>query len=150
MMKNIVLCLWVAVFFQGIAAEKILKYDPDTVRSFSGTIVKVEEQNWYGKKPNLLFVIAPDGNVPAVLVDGGLSKLYKKNPKPGNKIQITGSFVKTNEREIVLSRSVTIDGRTIQVRQKNGVPLWISKNNKKAAGKSRHSFVYRRKGRGRH
>ncbi len=146
-MKNILLCLGIVICFLGMTAEKILKYDPNTVHSFSGTIVKVDQEHWYGKKENLIFVVAPEGNLPSVLVDGGLSTLYKKKPEPGNKIEITGSFVKTENQEIVLSRSVKLDGKTIKVRLKNGVPTWIA-NGKK--GKGHRSFIYRRMRRGRH
>jgi len=131
-------------------AEKILKYNPDTVRTFSGTIVKVDKVHWYGKKENLLFVIAPEGNAPSILVDGGLSSLYKKKPKAGNQIGITGSFVKTDKQEIVLSLSVKTDGKVIEVRLENGVPIWISNAKKGKAGKGRRSFIYRRMRRGRH
>ncbi len=149
-MKKIILCFWAILCFHGLAGEKILKYNPDTVRSFSGTIVKVEAQHWYGKKENLLFVVAPEKNAPAILVDGGLSELYKKKPVAGDRIRITGSFVKTNEREVVLSRSVLINGRTIQVRMENGVPFWIWRQNKEKLRRGRNSFIYRRMRRGRH
>ncbi|NOY22947.1 MAG: hypothetical protein GXO70_05490 [Acidobacteria bacterium] len=148
-MRNILLCLLAIVCFQGIAADRILKYNPDTVRSFSGKILKVEEQYWYGKKPNLLFVIAPDGNIPALLVDGGLASLYKKKPKAGSRVRVTGSFVKTGKQEIVLSRLITINGRIISIRMENGVPTWLSRKNKGGGGRDRHSFFYRRMRHGR-
>ncbi|NOZ12053.1 MAG: hypothetical protein GXO69_00220 [Acidobacteria bacterium] len=149
-MSRIWVCLWLVLFSNGISAEKIIRYNPDTVRSFSGKILKVEEQHWYGKKPNYLFVVAPDKNLPAIIVDGGLASLYTKKPAAGNRVRITGSFVKTDNGEIVLSRTVTVFKKIIKIRMENGVPVWVFQKYNRNGRRNPHSFIYRRMRHGRH
>jgi len=47
--------------------------------------------------------------------------------KPGDKVQIRGSRITFEDKPAIIAAEVTKDGRTLQLRDSNGVPVWAGR-----------------------
>lgn len=107
-------------------------YDPATEVTLNGTIDSVCAGTWghMTMGGTHLTLKAENGTIEVML--GPSAYIASKNFTfaVGDTIQVTGSKVSMGAMEFVIAREVVKDGKTLTLRDKNGVPKW--------AGMGRH------------
>ncbi len=100
------------------------KYDPKSEAKIKGTIEEVK-QITVGKDTRLSFEMKSGEELievglcpPDVLKELGVE--FAK----GDEVEITGSKVKKDDKDLVLAREIVKGDNTVVLRDKNGAPVW--------------------------
>ena len=101
-------------------------YDTKTIVTISGTITSVDKissprENSYGIH---LQVEASDGTITTYVGPSWYLNEQKISFKNGDKVEITGSKVRFSEKDIILAAAIKSGGKTIQLRDDAGHPVW--------------------------
>lgn len=99
-----------------------LRYDTSTERVVKGTVEALTDLPIATGAVREL-AVRTDPSAPPVVVRMGavrLLRLRKVEVEAGDTIEITGSVVRDGAREVVLTRLVTVRGRTVALRRPNG------------------------------
>lgn len=99
------------------------RYDPATEATFHGTAAEVHDVR-----------DAPGGIHVQLKTDSGSFDVhvgpafYLRSKEfeilKGDVLDVVGSKVKIEEKDAILARSITKDGKTLELRDKTGLPLW--------------------------
>jgi DNA/RNA endonuclease YhcR with UshA esterase domain len=116
-----------AAFAQNASTAPGRLYNPATEVTVKGTVEKVTYPK-RGQAPGMagmhLFVKS-NGEVHQVAL--GPSKFVSSKGftfEPGDTVEVTGSKVTVSGKEYVIAREVTKNGKTLTLRDKNGIPEW--------------------------
>ena len=108
-------------------------YDPKAEVTLSGSVEDVQQQaGQYGWSGTHLMLKA-DGQAveahlgPSSYVNGSGFAFRK-----GDQVQVVGSKVKMNGKDVLLAREVSKDGKTLILRNAQGVPMWSGARGPKA------------------
>jgi hypothetical protein len=105
-------------------------YNPQTVTTVKGTVEKLEELPSMGRGSarGMRFrgvVLKTDkGNITVHLGPAWYQDQKKFSVKVGNTMAATGSKVTLNQQPALLAREVTVNGKTLKLRDDQGIPLW--------------------------
>jgi hypothetical protein len=105
-------------------------YNPQTVTTVKGTVEKLEELPSMGRGSarGMRFrgvVLKTDkGNITVHLGPAWYQDQKKFAVKVGNTMAATGSQVTLNQQPALLAREVTVNGKTLKLRDEQGIPLW--------------------------
>lgn len=105
-------------------------YDPQKIVTMQGQVIKLETITRQGRQANngrktQIALLKTDKGITVVHL-GPAEFLARQQfiPKTGDTLEITGGRVNTRKGEVILATTVTSGGRTFQLRDANGVPVW--------------------------
>lgn len=133
-MKNWYISLAIATlaaliaFGQNPGAGRI--YDPTTETTIRGDVDKVTEPS-RGEMSGTHLFIKSDGATLEVAV--GPSAFVKGKGftfAAGDTVEVTGSKVTVSGKQYIVAREITKQGKTLTLRDKNGMPAWAGKGAK--------------------
>jgi len=111
---------------QGSGAGKGMRnYDPKTEVTVKGTIEGVQQQTGKSGWSGTHLILKTDAGT--VNVHVGPSSYIAKNQftfAKGDAIEVVGSKVTIAGQEALLAREITKDGRTLVLRNPQGIPEW--------------------------
>ena len=132
-MKSRIIILSILVAGLGIAAraqttspsaKHASNYDPAREVTLSGTAERVIQQKGQGWQGTHIVMNTDSG---AIEVHAGPADYLARNDfsfAPGDKLEVTGSRVTIQGKDVLLAREIKKDGRTLVLRNAQGVPNW--------------------------
>lgn len=119
----VVLGLGFVAFAQGQRGMR--NYDPKTEVTVKGMIEAVQEQAGKNGNAGIHVLLKTDSGTLPVHV-GPSAYITKKQFSfaKGNEISVLGSKVTIADKEILLAREITKDGKTLVLRNAQGIPEW--------------------------
>jgi hypothetical protein len=95
-------------------------------KTIQGTIKEV--QTVQGKRPGMvgihLVVDTKEGTFTAMVGPSSILKSQGYDPKKGDKVELLGSALKINDQKVIVVKTLSCGGKTIQLRDDQGFPLW--------------------------
>jgi hypothetical protein len=104
-------------------------YDPATVESIHGKVVKVETvsgRGWYGGVH--LMVKTDKETLPVHLGPSWYLSNKDISFKEGDKVEVHGSRITYDHEPALIADHVTQSGHTLKLRDSDGIPLWSGRN----------------------
>ncbi len=105
-------------------------YDPQKVVTVQGQIEKLEtitrqgRQTSNGRKTQIAHLKTDQGAVVVHLGPAEFLAQQQFRPQAGDVLEVTGGKVNTRKGEVVLATTVKSGGKTFQLRDAQGVPVW--------------------------
>jgi sporulation protein YlmC with PRC-barrel domain len=105
-------------------------FNPSTVKTITGTVESIgsfkPEGAAAGTTGGLRLRVKTTGGQTVIVYAGPVSYAEQKEffVMPGDQITITGSEAKIRSRSIMLASELKKDGKTLELRDKSGKPLW--------------------------
>ncbi len=108
-----------------ILARTSSLYDANTVTSLSGTIEQVQSScgPWRG---SYAVLNTDTGNVNVMLGPAAFLSQNNLALKAGDQVDITGSMLDIDGIGVLVARSISSRGQTLQLRDEQGMPLWAA------------------------
>lgn len=99
------------------------RYDPATEATFHGTAEEVQDVR--GTPGGIHVQLKTESGTFDVHV-GPAFYLRRKEFEilKGDVLDVTGSKLKIDDKDAILARTITKDGKTLELRDKSGLPLW--------------------------
>ena len=131
-------CLYVTIaFLFGLSASgqnpgnRGRLYDPATETTIKGNVDQVTQPSRGRMSGTHLFV-----KTDAMTVEVALGPTVFINDKgfsfaKGDAVEVTGSKVTLSGKEYVIAREVVKDGKSLTLRDKNGIPAWAGRRGKR-------------------
>lgn len=102
-------------------AARPARFDEDTVQTVSGHVARSEtRQGVVGVRVRL----RERGHLDVQLAPGGFLARAGLRLRDGDRIIVTGSRLRLGGRDLMLAAIVTVRDRTVELRDRNGAPLW--------------------------
>lgn len=99
------------------------RYDPATEAAFHGTAEEVQDVR--GTPGGIHVQLKTDSGTFDVHVSPAFYLRSKEfEIRKGDVLDVIGSKVKIEEKEAIIARTITKDGKTLELRDKTGLPLW--------------------------
>jgi hypothetical protein len=104
-------------------------YNPATVETVSGTVESVNKfTSGKGMSYGVHFTLKTDKEtIPVHLGPSWYVEQQEIKPAAGDKVEVTGSRVTYQDKPAIIAGQVKKDGKTLQLRDANGVPAWAGK-----------------------
>jgi hypothetical protein len=119
----LVIGLPLAAFAQGAGGTR--NYDPKTEVTVKGTIEDVQEQSGrQGGKGTHLLLKTESGTLPVHVGPSAYIAKKQFSFAKGDEIAVLGSKVTITGKQTVLAREITKDGKTLVLRNPQGIPEW--------------------------
>jgi len=101
-------------------------YNPATVETLSGEVVSVDQTtSKRGRSLGVHFTLkAEKETIPVHLGPGWYVDQQEVKLAPGDKVEVSGSRVTYQGKPVIIAGQVKKDGKTLQLRDANGVPAW--------------------------
>ncbi len=105
-------------------------YDPQKVVTVQGQIEKLEtitrqgRQATNGRKTQIAHLKTDQGTVVVHLGPAEFLAQQQFRPNTGDVLEVTGGKVNTRKGEVILANTVKSGGRTFQLRDAQGIPVW--------------------------
>ncbi len=104
-------------------------YDPQTVTTVTGTVEKLEEltmgrPSGMGMKFREVLLKTDKGSLTVHLGPIWYLEQQKFAAKVGDKVEVTGSQVTLNNQPSIIAKDVTVNGKTLNLRNDQGIPVW--------------------------
>jgi len=101
-------------------------YNPATVETMSGEVVSVDQTtSKRGRSLGVHFTLkAEKETIPVHLGPGWYVDQQEVKLAPGDKVEVSGSRVTYQGKPVIIAGQVKKDGKTLQLRDANGVPAW--------------------------
>jgi hypothetical protein len=132
------LCLAIAVFTSGVLLAQRpggRLYDPTTETTLKGTVDQVTQVSRGRFGGTHLFVKVDGATQEVALGPSAFVSSHGFSFAKGDAVEVTGSKVTRSGKEYVIAREVVKDGKTLTLRDKNGLPAWAGqKRGRKRAG----------------
>jgi sporulation protein YlmC with PRC-barrel domain len=107
-------------------------FDPKSIKKFSGQVIKVDEVIPKGgimSQMEIRLIVYVDRKEAVPVYLGPVWYIEGPNRrsrfKSGDEVTVTGSWVTTKREPYMIASSVTRGGKTLQLRDKEGTPVWI-------------------------
>jgi len=147
-MKKIILsfCLLLlaaaSLYSQG-TGRRFKYYRVDQVTAVKGKIKEIKKEECYRSNNFMVIYLEEKKSSQVYRVEVSPVWFYNVDLMKGSSIEVTGSYTKTKDENLVIARSITFQGELYRFRDKNGFPLWQGKRRQmRRGGKGR----MRRKG----
>jgi hypothetical protein len=112
-----------AVFAQGRPGMR--NYDPKTETTVKGTVQEVQEQTGrHGWKGTHVVVKTDSGTLSVHIGPSSYISSKQFSFAEGDQVEILGSKVTIGGTETLLAREITKDGKTLVLRDAQGIPQW--------------------------
>jgi hypothetical protein len=101
-------------------------YNPATVETMSGEVVSVDQTtSKRGRSLGVHFTLKTEKEtIPVHLGPGWYMDQQGVKLAPGDKVEVSGSRVTYQGKPVIIAGQVKKDGKTLQLRDANGVPAW--------------------------
>lgn len=100
-----------------------MMYNPQTVTTIKGTVESLVPQTRRMRHESR--VIKTDkGNVTVHLGPAWYMNQHQMIINPGDALEVTGSEMKMGDSTMMVAREVTVKGKTLKLRDDQGMPLW--------------------------
>ncbi len=120
-----------AIAQRGMVGGRI--YDPSTVQAMEGKVLSMEIVTPPGGGRGMGIHLSLQTGKETIPVHLG-PRWFMKNQTPqiatGDTITVTGSRVTFDGKPAIIAREIQKDGKTIKLRDDNGVPLWAGRGPK--------------------
>ncbi len=123
----LVLGFGIAAFAQG--PRRTRNYDPKTEMTVKGTVKEVQELAGRGAGTGTHLILKTDSGTLPVHV-GPSAYIAKKqfSFSKGDQIEVLGSKVSIAGKETILAREIKKEGKTLVLRNAQGIPEWAGAN----------------------
>lgn len=114
-----------SAFSQGMGQRRMF-YDPSTVTTISGTIQSVDTLTGRGGNFQLIQLTVKDtsGTISVNVGPAFYLDQQKISFKAGDVVEVTGSKVRFNGKDVILAAQVKDGDKTITLRDNSGRPAW--------------------------
>lgn len=104
-------------------------YNPQTVETLSGTVEKVDRFTpGRGMSYGIHLLLKTDQEtIPVHLGPGWYVEAQEVKVSPGDKVEVTGSRITFEGKPAIVASVVKKDGKTMTLRDANGVPVWAGR-----------------------
>jgi hypothetical protein len=101
-------------------------YNPQTVTTVKGAVEKVEELSMgrMGMKIRELILKTEKGSLAVHLAPDWYLDQEKFAVKAGDTVEVTGSQVTLNNQPAMIAKDITMNGKTLKLRDDQGLPAW--------------------------
>ncbi len=101
-------------------------YDPATEVTFNGTIQEVKLMNHHGMMVTGMHLVVKTDDKTDEVILGPANYMTSKGFSftKGDSIELTGSKIKIGETRYIMAREVVKRGKTLNLRDRQGVPEW--------------------------
>ncbi len=100
-------------------------YDSKTVETLSGEVAAVGKYTPRGKPEGVRFTLKTDqGPIEVILGRGSYLEQQGLKLEPQDKVTVKGSRVAVEGKPTIIAAEVTKGGKTITLRDANGMPVW--------------------------
>jgi hypothetical protein len=109
-------------------------YDPKNVVTVQGQVEKVETRSRQGHRPGgearpgrqmqIVYLKTDQGTMAVHMGPSQYLEQQNFTPKVGETMSVTGAKLTTGMGEVILAAEVKSGGRTITLRDAQGIPLW--------------------------
>ena len=101
------------------------KYDVSKEVTIKGTIDNIQEMAMgKGEAGVHLMVKTSTETIEVRLCPSGFLKDFEVAFEKGQQVEVTGSRIKIDEKEVILAREVVSGNSTVVLRDKHGAPVW--------------------------
>ncbi|MCC5832347.1 MAG: hypothetical protein JJU12_04815 [Chlamydiales bacterium] len=114
-------------------------FDAKNIESVNGEVEDVVRVQFPDKDTYLIAIISSTGNGGRMALNLGPAWFLEEkgfSVNEGDEIQVKGSKVRVNGRNLLLVTELTMDGRSLNIRDKEGSPLWGTPKAQKGNGDS--------------
>jgi hypothetical protein len=130
--RILILSLLVATFGIGVQAQMgpgpgkhMRNYDPKSEVTITGTVDRVTQENgrrsWQGTH---LFVKTENGTIEVHVGPADYIASQQFSLATGDAVEVTGAKLKMQDKNVVLAREIKKEGKTLVLRNAQGVPNW--------------------------
>lgn len=109
---------------QGRGRGPMFSYDPSTEATITGTIEEINTTGAMCRSGSHVIVKTDKGNLEVALGPNKFLADQNLNLKKGDQVQIVGAKATTGRGEIFIAREITSAGKTVTLRDAQGVPSW--------------------------
>ncbi len=100
-------------------------YDPKTETTISGIVDDVQQHAGHHGWTGIHLMVKTDtGTVEVHVGPSAYISQQKFSFAKGDQVQVLGSLVKLNNADALLAREITKDGKTLTLRNAQGIPQW--------------------------
>ena len=100
-------------------------YDPKSEVAMSGTVDRLAEVTGYrGKQGTHLFLKTDNGPIEVHVGPANYIASQQFSLAAGDVVEVIGSKVKMQDKDIVLAREIKKEGKTLVLRNAQGMPQW--------------------------
>jgi hypothetical protein len=101
------------------------KFDPETVETLSGELVKMDIFMPKGMSIGVRILLkSREETIPVHLGPVWYMKKQKREIAPGDKIEITGSRVESDGKPAIMASEIKKGDKKLKLRDENGIPVW--------------------------
>jgi len=110
----------------GTMPDQAPRYDPATVKEFTGVVEAVREDDRSAPLPGIHLMVKDEkDSFDVYLAPVSFLKLFDVEFAKGDQVQVVGSRVKRDGDTIVLAKEVRRGDTTVYLRDDQGKPFWI-------------------------
>jgi hypothetical protein len=102
-------------------------YRVDQVITIKGEIKEIKKEECYRSNNFMVIYLEEKKSGRVYRVEVSPDWFYNVDLMKGGSIEITGSYTKTKEQNLVIARSISFQGELYRFRDKHGFPLWQGK-----------------------
>lgn len=103
------------------------RFDPDTVETLSGVMVRMDVFRPRGMGPGVRIILETDEEtVPVHLGPVWYMNRLKREIAPGDRIEVTGSRIDFGGRPVIIAAEIRKGARSLKLRDEDGEPVWGS------------------------
>jgi len=137
--SSCLLLLAAAAIFSQDAARRFKYYRLDQVMTLKGEITEIKNEECYRNNNFMVIYVkrpaaAADDAAALYRVELAPDWYYNVELMKGSSIEVTGSYTKTKEENLIIARSIIFQGELYRFRDKNGFPLWQGKRRQMRQG----------------
>jgi hypothetical protein len=104
------------------------RYDPATVETVRGKVVKVERVAGRGRSKGVHLLVKTDHKtIPVHVGPQWYLRDHDVTFKPGDKIEVSGSRIMFHREPVLIAGQLSQDGHTVKLRNSRGIPLWAGR-----------------------
>ncbi len=108
--------------------QRAHRYDPSTETTMKGTVAGVTQQTGrQGGSGTHLTLKTADTSIQVLVGPSAYVEKQGFSFANGDEIEVTGSKVKTGGQDVLLAREIKKDGKALELRNAQGVPLWAGR-----------------------
>ena len=99
-------------------------YDPKSETTVNGAVQQVQQHQMMGHQGTHLIVKTESGELEVHLGPASYLAQRQFSFTKGDQVEVTGSMVKMGGKDALLGRQVTKNGKTLVLRNAQGIPAW--------------------------